>query len=197
MAEPAVGAPPAPGTNPDAPAKKARREKLIVGGTLLLVVLTYLILRRQSAASNTASSGVPLGVDPNTGIPYAEEYGYGGATGYGGNTATSGYLNPQDPTILALQGQLSTLQGQVTSLEASSPGSSTLTAGSTTTGSSATGSAPGPNTGLIPLPQPQTNNYAGTQAVAATLQPGQSGVLPNGLRVKVTTIGGQPSYTYY
>lgn len=102
--------------NPDAPKKKAGREKLIVGGTLVLVILTYLILRRQSASS--ASSGVPAGVDPNTGIPYAQEYGgmgYSGGT-TAGSPATAGYLNPQDPTILALEGQISGLQTQIAGL---------------------------------------------------------------------------------
>lgn len=50
----------------------------------------------------------------------------------------------------------------------------------------------------IALPQPTQNSFAGTMASAATLPAGQTGYLPNGLRVKqVQEIPGGPLVTEY
>jgi hypothetical protein len=144
-----VADPAAPGGAPAAaPAKKsAQREKLIVGGTIVLVLLTYLILRRASASANnpaTSATAVPAGIDPNTGLPYATEYAGSPAMGYG-SPATGNYLNPQDPTLLALEGQLSAIQSSVATVPATSISTGS---GGSPASTGATGS-PTPTTGPI------------------------------------------------
>lgn len=195
MAEPEGGAPPAapPGKGgPNAPAKQARREKLIVGGTIVLVLLTYLLLRRASANANnpsSSSSSVPAGIDPTTGLPYATEYAGSPAMGYG-SPSTANFLNPSDPTLAALEGQLSAIQSSVASIPQTQP---------------AAGPSPTPVTGVQPWPvvSASPGGPIATGTPSPTVGPlsgvgalGAPPVSPNGTPAPTIGSSGQPIGTY-
>lgn len=80
----------------------------LIAGLAAIAVLTFYFVRKSTSAASSAGSttpgtGVAAGVDPNTGVPYATEYGYGasggGGTVGGGNGATgaTGATGPAGP----------------------------------------------------------------------------------------------------
>jgi hypothetical protein len=154
-----------PNAGPEAPKKKANRERAIVVGTVLLILLTYLILKRQSAAAASTAATANPSIDPNTGLPY----GYGMSSGYidPSTGLPYGYSAPSTTTAPAPD------PNAVTGASGgSSPGGST--GGPTPTATSGGTGSPGPATGApvmlaIPTNQP-TGQYAN-----ATLQSGPYG----------------------
>jgi hypothetical protein len=102
------GGPPPPGAKP--PMKKSTRNWLIIG-TLAAggLVVLYIMKSRASvsaatAGANTADQG---GVDPATGVPYSEEYGYQGA--YGTTPSVYGYVDPSTGAYITGTGASSTV----------------------------------------------------------------------------------------
>jgi hypothetical protein len=85
-----------PGAKP--PMKKTTRNWLLIGGIGAAGIVIWYVMRAKSQASQQASATDQSGVDPATGIPYAEEdqtYGGYGAGGYGAYTPSQfGYYDP-------------------------------------------------------------------------------------------------------
>ena len=84
----------------------------LIGGLGAIAVIVFLIVRHQSSSSTTGTSSLAaMGIDPATGVPYAQEYanaygggmgmspfggGYGGFGGFGGGM--TGPAGPQGKT---------------------------------------------------------------------------------------------------
>ena len=73
----------------------------IIGGIAVLALLAFFIMRNKSAQQSTTTGGVSSptsGTDPNTGLPYASEYGgFGQVYPYGTSGSTDGGVGPAGP----------------------------------------------------------------------------------------------------
>jgi hypothetical protein len=107
----------------------------IVGGAVILVVLFVLMAKKgSSSGTSTSSTASPTtaasdltGIDPSTGIPYADEYGlmnYGGLNSSNGNGGLSTQLSNIQASLNTLT---STTGATASSGTATTSGSSTST----------------------------------------------------------------------
>lgn len=62
----------------------------IVGALAVIAVLVFYFTRNNSSNSSSAAGTSQAGIDPSTGIPYASEYGAGGAYGIPGPAGPTG-----------------------------------------------------------------------------------------------------------
>lgn len=70
----------------------------IIGGLAVIAVLVFYFTRQSSAnSSSSAADQAAAGIDPSTGIPYASEYGAGGAYGIPGPTGATGATGATGP----------------------------------------------------------------------------------------------------
>lgn len=72
----------------------------IVGGLAVVAILVfYFVNRSNSQAQQSTAGGQGSGIDPNTGLPYASEYGNfpGGGFGGGGGIGPAGPPGPPGP----------------------------------------------------------------------------------------------------
>lgn len=88
------------GNPPGGPKRKMKKSTtywLIGGGVIGLIAVYYYMSRQSSSSSNSAQQTADLasqGIDPNTGIPYSQEYGSGLGGAYGTTPSMYGYYDP-------------------------------------------------------------------------------------------------------
>lgn len=72
----------------------------IFGGIALIAGFAFFMMRSKSGQNqaSSATSTPSSGIDPNTGLPYASEYGYGGGLGGLGGSGTIGPAGPAGAT---------------------------------------------------------------------------------------------------
>ena len=60
----------------------------VIGGLAIIAIVVFVIIRKQQSSTSGTSSLASMGIDPATGVPYAQEYanayGMGMGTPYGG-----------------------------------------------------------------------------------------------------------------
>jgi hypothetical protein len=72
--------------------KKGTKTWLLIGGLGVGgVVIWYVVKNRSSSSSTNAATAADSGIDPTTGIPYADEYDTGGASN---SPSLAGYVDP-------------------------------------------------------------------------------------------------------
>src|SRR5215831_14848067 len=91
------GAP--PGGPPKRPMKKSTRNWLLIGTLAAGGLVVIFIMRSRQAAAGGA--GAPEGIDPNTGVPYAQEYAGGLASPYGTTPSLYGYDDPSTGSFIS------------------------------------------------------------------------------------------------
>lgn len=106
--------PPRPGgpTGPGAgnPMKKSTKNWLIIGGVGAAGLVIWYVMKSRSASNQQAASAGDLasqGIDPNTGIPYSQEYGGYGAMGT--TPSLYGYVDPTTGAFISGAGAGSTV----------------------------------------------------------------------------------------
>lgn len=95
-----------PGAKP--PMKKSTKNWMIIGGVGAAGIVIWYMMRAKSGAS---AAGADPNIDPNTGIPYAQESssGYGGyGIGGGGVPQQFGYYDPQTGQYITGTGSVTT-----------------------------------------------------------------------------------------
>lgn len=87
--------------NENAKGKKNKYRLWILGGFVLVALLAFFMFRNKQAnaqsSANTGTSTAPSGIDPNTGIPYASEFGGGGGLTIDTTPGPPGPPGPRGP----------------------------------------------------------------------------------------------------
>ena len=97
-----------PGAKP--PMKKSTKNWMIIGAVGAAGIVIWYVMRARSQANTSQTTADQSGIDPNTGIPYAEEYSQGyGVSGYGGGVPSYyGYYDPTTGTYVGGTGSVVT-----------------------------------------------------------------------------------------
>ena len=99
------GGPPRPGAKP--PMKKSTRNWLIIGGLAAAGGVIWYVMKSRSASNQQSASAADMaaqGIDPSTGVPYAQEYGGYGVAGT--SPSLYGYTDPTTGQFISGVGAL-------------------------------------------------------------------------------------------
>lgn len=81
--------------------KKSTMYWLIGGGAIGLILVYHYMSKQSSSSTNQQATDLASqGIDPNTGIPYSQEYG-GGLGAYGATPSMYGYYDPTSGSFIS------------------------------------------------------------------------------------------------